>query len=107
MSDGLESLRRILAVDRTVHEPARLVILTLLALVDQADFVFLQDRTGLSVGNLSSHLSKLEAAGFVNVEKGFQGKRPQTVLRLTSKGREALKTHLATLSALLDPPQPR
>jgi DNA-binding MarR family transcriptional regulator len=107
MPDGLESLRKILAVDRTVHEPARLVILTLLALVDQADFVFLQDRTGLSVGNLSSHLGKLEAAGFVDVEKGFRGKRPQTTLRLTPEGREALKTHLETLAPLLDPPRPR
>jgi DNA-binding MarR family transcriptional regulator len=80
-------------VDRLVHEPARLVILTTLAAAEQAEFRFIESVTGLSAGNLSSHLSKLEAAQYVVVEKAFRDKRPLTTLKITKLGRKALKSY--------------
>ena len=68
-------------IDKLIHEPARLQLVASLYVVDAADFVFLLRQTGLTGGNVSSHMSKLEEAGYVDVEKGFVGKRPQTVLR--------------------------
>lgn len=91
---GLES---VLQSDKTVHEPARLVILALLCAVREADFSYLLTETGLTQGNLSAHLAKLEAAGFVAVEKSFQGKRPRTTLALTKAGRAAFSGHARTL----------
>ena len=76
-----------LALDRLVHEPGRLAILTVLSSVTDADFVFLQRTTGLTKGNLSSHLTKLEDAGLVDIEKRFVGKRPNTKVALTEAGR--------------------
>lgn len=105
MPDALAALRGILQVDRTVHEPARLVLLALMSVVDEADFVFLQDRTGLSGGNLSSHLSRLEGAGLVIITKGFRGARPQTLVRVSQAGREAFDSYVATMSCLLEVPR--
>jgi len=76
-------------IDRLIHEPARLSVMALLYVVDSADFIFLMNQTGLTWGNLSSHLSKLEEAGYIQVEKSFKGRRPNTNLRLTSNGRQA------------------
>jgi len=81
-------------VDRLVHEPARLALLSLLYVVEAADFVFLMRQTGLTQGNLSSHLSKLESAGYVRILKEFVGKRPRTSIELSSAGREAFKTYV-------------
>jgi DNA-binding transcriptional ArsR family regulator len=92
-----EDLQRILEVDRLIHEPARLLIVALLASVREADFVFLQRETGLTKGNLSSHLARLEQAGYVRVDKGFRGKIPQTVCSLTAEGRTAFKTYRAQM----------
>jgi DNA-binding MarR family transcriptional regulator len=83
----------IAGVERLVHEPGRLAVLACLAVVARADFLYVMRETGLSQGNLSSHLSKLEAAGYVAVEKTFVGKLPRTVLQLTDAGREALRTY--------------
>ena len=88
-----EGLRDLAALDRLVHEPARLVILALLYPAESADFLFLLNQSGLSKGNLSSHLSKLEQAGYVEVVKGYNGKVPHTVLRLTEAGRAAYKAY--------------
>ena len=74
-------------LDRLIHEPARLMILSYLYIAAGADFTFLARQTGLTLGNLSSHVTKLEEAGYVEVEKRFKGKRPNTLLRLTDKGR--------------------
>src|SRR5207244_13335415 len=90
----------ILSLDRLVHEPARLAILTALAACGRADFVFLRSVTGLTQGNLSSHLGKLEEAGLVAIEKGFRGKFPQTCVRLTAKGRDGTRRHWNRLEAL-------
>jgi DNA-binding MarR family transcriptional regulator len=88
-STGSPDLTEVADLDRLVHEPARLAILALLYVIESADFTFLMNQTGLSWGNLSTHMSKLEEAGYLEVEKGFKGRRPQTTLRLTPKGREA------------------
>jgi DNA-binding MarR family transcriptional regulator len=89
-------------IDRIIHEPARLRLVALLSVVDEADFVFLQRQTGLTGGNLSTHVSRLESAGYVHVEKGYQGKRPRTSLSLTETGRQALARYRRTLDSLLN-----
>jgi DNA-binding transcriptional ArsR family regulator len=81
------------SLNRLVHEPARLAILVALAACDRADFLFLLNVTGLTKGNLSSHLSKLELAGLVAIEKKFEGKTPVTYVRLSPEGQEALKEY--------------
>ena len=86
--EGIDpGLRDLAEVDRLVHEPARLMILMVLYTVESADFTFVLNVTELTDGNLSSHLSKLEAAGYVEIEKGYAGKKPRTRLRLTAEGR--------------------
>jgi DNA-binding MarR family transcriptional regulator len=97
--DGADSqpVRRLLTLDRTVHEPARLAVLVLLAAVEEADFLYLLDETGLSRGNLSSHASKLEQAGYISVDKLFVDKMPRTVYRLTEAGSAALADYRRTL----------
>lgn len=86
-------LERIASVDRVVHEPGRLMVLACLAVVSKADYLYVLRQTGLTQGNLSSHLAKLEAAGYVAVEKSFVGKVPRTLLQLTDAGREALRAY--------------
>jgi len=83
----------VMALDRMVHEPARLVILSALSTAQAAEFRFLEFLTGLTPGNLSSHVAKLEAAGYVVIEKGFRDKRPLTTLKITDAGRAALKKY--------------
>jgi DNA-binding transcriptional ArsR family regulator len=77
-------------LDRLVHEPARLVILTVLAAAEEVEFLFLEETTGLTRGNLSSHLSKLETGAYLTVKKRFKGKLPVTSCRITKEGRRAL-----------------
>ena len=81
------------SLNRLVHEPGRLAILTALSACEEADFLFLQNITGLTKGNLSSHLSKLEQGGLVEIRKAFEGKLPVTYLRLTTEGRERLQEY--------------
>jgi DNA-binding MarR family transcriptional regulator len=88
-------------LDRIVHEPARLNILAYLYVVKSADFVFLLSRTGLTYGNLSSHMSKLEEAGYIEVEKEIKNKRPHTMLTLTSEGRTAFEKYRQDMLQLL------
>ena len=85
-----EDLRSVTDLDRLIHEPARLLIVTILSAVASADFLFLQRETGLTRGNLSAHLSKLEEARYVKIEKTFKGKLPLTVCRLSPAGKKAL-----------------
>ena len=96
MSDASEEL----VLDRLIHEPARLAILTVLSSVRAADFVFLQRATGLTQGNLSSHLTKLEDAGLIRIEKSFVGKRPNTSAALTPVGRTRTAAHWEQLERL-------
>jgi len=95
--DVSAGLQGIAGIERLVHEPGRLLVLACLAPVTRADFLYVMRETGLSQGNLSSHLSKLEAAGYVSVEKTFVGKVPRTVLQLTETGREALRSYRSRL----------
>jgi DNA-binding transcriptional ArsR family regulator len=97
VSNPLEDL---IALNRLIHEPARLAILTALSACEEADFVFLQNVSGLTKGNLSSHLSKLERAGLVQIIKRFEGKQPVTYIRLTPEGREGLKEHWERLESV-------
>ena len=88
-------------IDRLVHEPARLTILVVLHAVECADFLFLLRQTGLTRGNLSSHMSKLEDAGYIEVSKEFVDKIPRTLLRLTSQGKKAIQTYQTTMARML------
>jgi len=84
-------------LDRLIHEPARLMIMMILQGVGEADFLYLQSEAGLTQGNLSSHLLKLEEACYVRIEKKFKGKRPLTICRLTGKGETALSGYSKSL----------
>lgn len=95
------SLRELAGVDRIVHEPARLLVLAVLAAVEEADFLFVQGQTGLTFGNLSSHLARLEEAGYIAVRKEFVARKPRTFLRLTDPGRDALAAWRSTISRVI------
>ena len=95
-------LSRLTNVDRLIHEPARLMIVAILYAVESADFLYLQRETELTKGNLSSHLSKLEGAGYVEIEKTYRGKIPLTVCRLTDKGRQAFENYRQQLKDFVD-----
>ena len=88
-------------LDPVIHGRLRLALLSLLLGVEEADFTWLREKTGATDGNLSVQMVKLEAAGFVAMEKRFVGRKPQTLFRMTQKGREALAQYLATLNRLL------
>ncbi len=89
-----------LLLDRLIHEPARLAIMTVLSSVNAADFVFLARTTGLTNGNLSSHLTKLEDAGLITIEKRFVQKKPNTNVELTPEGKARVATHWSQLDRL-------
>lgn len=95
-------LRSLADVNRLIHEPSRSVIMAILAAVESADFLYLQRETGLTKGNLSVHLSKLEEAGFVNLEKTYRGKIPLTLCRLTGKGRKAFDAYRNQLKLFVE-----
>jgi DNA-binding MarR family transcriptional regulator len=95
-----EVFEELAGLDRLIHEPARLSIMTSLSVVQSADFTSLQKLTGLSVGNLSTHLTKLEEAGMVQIEKGFVNKRPNTKVSITPQGKLAIDNHWKQLDTL-------
>lgn len=88
-------------LDRLVHEPARLLLVSNLYVVDEADFVFLSRRTGLTAGNISSHMTRLEQAGYVEIDKAIVGKRPRTTYTLTDEGRRAFERYRRQVQGLL------
>jgi len=94
-------LRDLTDLDRIIHKPARLMIVSLLYVSKEVDFVFLQWETGLTKGNLSSHLARLEAAGYVHVEKMFRGKVPLTLCSLTDTGRAEFENYRKTVKRAL------
>lgn len=95
-------LRQLLDLDRVIHEPARLIIVTILAAAESADFLYLQRETNLTRGNLSAHLTKLEQAGYITIEKTYRGKIPLTLCRLTEAGRKALAQHRLLLKGYME-----
>ena len=92
-----DPIRALLDLDRLVHEPARLAILTVLASANSVEFKFMEQVTRLSKGNLNSHATKLEIAGYLEVQKAFRGKVPVTSFRITQQGREALANYWGQL----------
>lgn len=101
MSQSEPDYTQLAELDRLVHEPSRLAILATLAGCKSADFQFLLNTTGLNKGNLSAHAIKLEQAGYVEVEKGFSGKSPYTLYKLTQMGREALNLYQTQIQQML------
>jgi len=89
-------------IDKLIHEPARLKILSQLYVVESTDFLFLMRQTGLSQGNVSGHLNKLEDADYVKITKRFAGKRPQTIISLTEHGRAAFKEYVQYMKQVFD-----
>ena len=90
------------SIDQVIHAQARLMVLSYLYVVDSVDYVFLMHLTGLTWGNLATHLNKLEEAGYIQVEKTFQGKKPHSTVRLTDRGREAFRAYKKSMQQVLD-----
>ena len=88
-------------LDPLLHSELRLAVMSLLAGVDEADFTYLKEQTGATSGNLSVQIDKLAEAGYIAVEKGFRGKMPRTVCRITHSGREAFAQYVETLKEYL------
>ena len=97
-----KDLTAITELDRTIHAPARLMILAYLSVVDSADFTFLLRQTELTRGNLSTHLKKLEEAGYIRVEKEFVERVPRTLIRLEEAGRQAIETYRENMRQVID-----
>lgn len=97
-----DDLKPLAQIDRVIHEPARLLILAFLSVVESADFLFLMNQTALTRGNLSSHLSKLEAAGYIEIKKEFVEKIPRTLLRLNEEGRKAFQEYQSDMRQVLN-----
>ena len=95
-------LRHLTDMDRVIHEPARLLLVTILFAADRADFLYLLRESGLTKGNLSAHLARLEEAEYVKIEKSFRGKIPQTVCKLTAKGRTAFNAYRKQLKGIVE-----
>src|SRR5687767_10269760 len=96
------NFRALAHVDRVIHQPARTMIIAILYNLKSADFLFLQREVGLTKGNLSTHLSKLEEARYIKIEKSFRGKVPLTLCLLTEKGRKAFDTYRQTLKEFVE-----
>ena len=92
--------------DELIHAPTRLAIVSLLAAAQWADFKYIRDELGLSDSALSKQLSTLEAAGYIEIRKGFVGKRPRTSASLSPAGRQAFEQHVAALQQILARSQP-
>jgi DNA-binding transcriptional ArsR family regulator len=96
-----DDLQPFVEIDKLIHEPARLMILATLHAVESADFLFVERQTGLTRGNLSAHMSKLEAAGYIEITKEFVDKIPRTLLRITDEGRSALLDYTDNMKRVL------
>ena len=99
--DEKDSQGKMTQIDRLIHEPARYNIMALLYVVESADFLFVRNQTEMTPGNLSSHLNKLEAAGYVNIQKEFVGKMPRTILSLTHRGRGLFEVYRKKIMDIL------
>jgi len=101
MNTEAQPTRSLVGVDRLIHEPSRSVILTILSVVESADFLYLLRETGLTKGNLTVHLSKLEAASYIRIEKTYRGKLPLTLCSLTQEGKLAFENYRQQLRQFL------
>lgn len=100
-SPDLVAVQQVLEVDRLIHEPARLAIMAVLAACESADFRYIRHATNLTQGNLSTHLTKLEEAGYLSIEKRFVEKKPNTLCHLTEAGRAAFRRYRASVGKLV------
>ena len=100
----MSALQDLASLDRVIHEPVRLMVMTILYAVPEADFIYLQNECGLTQGNLSSHLARLEEARYIAVEKTFKGKYPLTVCSLTAKGRKAFEEYARIMQTAMQMP---
>lgn len=89
-------------LDPLLHSQLRLAVMSILMCVEEADFVYLKEKTDSTVGNLSVQLTKLSDAGYIEIEKGYAGKRPRTTCRVTPKGREAFETYVSALRTYIN-----
>ncbi len=96
------NFRALADVDRVIHEPARTMIVAILYNLESADFLYLQREAGLTKGNLSAHLTKLEEAGYISIEKTFRGKIPLTLCSLTENGRKAFDDYRQKLKQFIE-----
>jgi DNA-binding MarR family transcriptional regulator len=92
----------IINIDRLIHSPARLAILTYLAVVEEGDAVYLLNQTGLTWGNLSANLTKLQEAEYIDINKEFKNKKSHTIIKLTDKGKKAFRDYQNLMKGLLD-----
>jgi len=97
-----KEIKKIKSVDKTIHEPARLNIMAHLYVIESADFLFMMRQTGLTFGNLSAHMSKLEDAGYIKIIKEFIGKKPHTMLKMTDKGKKAFDNYRKKMKAFFN-----
>ena len=97
-----DALQGMIDVDRLIHEPARLIIVSILFVLESADFLYLLRETGLGKGNLSSHLSRLEQAEYITIEKTYRGKTPMTICRLTEAGKTAFEVYREQLKGVVE-----
>jgi DNA-binding transcriptional ArsR family regulator len=95
-------LRPLADINQVIHAPARLMILAYLYVVESVDYIFLMRLTGLTWGNLSTHLTKLEEAGYVVIKKGYKGRKPHTTIRLSNPGRSAFQKYKKSMKQVLD-----
>ena len=102
-----EETREIMSLDRMIHEPSRLAIMTILRRTAGADYLFIRRLTGLSKGNLSNHLAKLEEAGLVSIGKHFEGKKPVTTVKLTHEGQETIEAYWKEMERIASESRPR
>ena len=97
-----DNFQPLAGIDKIIHEPARLMLMAYLYVIESADFLFLERQTGLTRGNLSSHMTKLEGAGYVEVQKEFVDKIPRTLFRLTDDGRKAFQDYRKNMKQVFD-----
>ncbi len=95
-------LHPLAGIDPIIHASARLMILTYLYVVEKADYVFLMRLTGMTWGNLATHLNKLEESGYIQIQKTYNGKKPQSILSMTEKGRTAFRAYKKSMQQVLD-----
>jgi DNA-binding MarR family transcriptional regulator len=102
-NDSFKSeLHPLAEIDQFIHTPARLMVLAHLYVVESVDYVFLNKLTGLTWGNLSTHLTRLEEADYIQITKEFKGKKPHTTISLTEEGRRAFRKYKQSLQQVLD-----
>ena len=99
--EEIEKKLRNFEIDRFIHEPARLLIMTLLYVIEAGDMVFLKKETGLSWGNLSVQVSKLDDAGYLEVKKEFIENKPHTLVTMTNEGRKAFDSYQKMIKKIL------